>query len=362
MTLGTAKQTDTDLEQSHNINRPLPETAEKQDKHGLLKKSAKAAFLSTAPGLQLVEDRIKSRLVSDAASLSEIAHYLLSIGGKRIRPLLALLSARLFGMREPSPELIDAAAGIELIHMATLLHDDIIDQSPKRRNQTSALLKFGMAPTLLTGDFLQARAYGLCAQLDSFVVAETEKACVELSEGELLEGILESGRVITFEDYVTIVSKKTASLFALAGTVGSHLGGAGQDSVNMLMSFGRAAGIAFQMVDDILDVYADEDLLGKPAGTDLRQKTPSLVNVLWLQSGDTKATEFFREPKPTLEMCQSTVEYLRDSEILAQARVLAREFALKASSILMDVREPELDLSTREHLFAIVEYTLERCS
>lgn len=347
---------------SPNPDQPIPITAREQDQLGLLQVSAKAAFLAAAPGLELVKRRIRSRIISEAPALSEISDYLLRLGGKQIRPLLALLSGRLFGMHVASAELIDAAAGIELIHTATLLHDDIIDEAPKRRNQTSALVKFGMAPTLLTGDFLLTRAFGLCAHLGSFIVSATEEACVELSEGELLEGTLGPGKSLSVEDYVEIVGKKTASLFALAGKVGSHLAGASEHDVAVMGKFGRAAGTAFQMVDDILDISADEDLLGKPAGTDLRQKTPSLVNVLWLQSGDKSAIEFFNKPKPDPESCRAAVTYLKTSDVLTEARFLAKNYASKASSLLSELSKDCSDCETKDHLLALVEYTLERCS
>lgn len=342
--------------------RLIPQAAQAQEELGLLKNSAKDAFLSVAPGLAEVEARIRSRLYSSSDELSEISTYLLELGGKRIRPLLTLLSAKLFGLNKPDSRLIDAAAGIELIHMATLLHDDIIDESPKRRNQTSAFVKFGMPPTLLAGDFLLARAYGLCGHLGSFVIKETEQACVELSEGELIEGTLSPERKLSLENYRDVVSKKTASLFALAGCVGTHLSGASEANVSLLKNFGIAAGVAFQMVDDILDIAADEDLLGKPAGTDLRQKTPSLINVLWLESGDPQALAFFKEEKPSATLCKETVAYLSHGSIIEQARELAAKQAAEANSLLMQVNAPQLDATARQHLLSIVDYTLERCS
>jgi octaprenyl-diphosphate synthase len=264
----------------------FPQSAQREEQLGQLKKSAKQTFVSASSALRSVEQRIREKIAEQESPFTEIATYLLDLGGKRIRPLLTILCARLFNMHEPSEKLVDVAAGVELVHMATLLHDDIIDQSPTRRNKASAFAKFGVAPTLLAGDFLLARAFGLCTNVDSFVIQETEQACVALSEGELLEGTLEPGRVLVFDDYVDIVSKKTAALFALAALSGAHIAGAEMAEVEQMRQFGLRVGVAFQMIDDILDITANEDLLGKPAGTDLRQRTPSLVNVMWLASGD----------------------------------------------------------------------------
>lgn len=319
-------------------------------------------FTDSSDGLAQVEKRIKSCFRSDSKELSDISAYLLGLGGKRVRPLLALSTARLFGMNEPSQALIDAAAGIELIHMATLLHDDIIDDSPTRRHKTSPFKKYGLAPSLLAGDFLLARAFGLCAHLDLFIIEATEQACVELTEGENLEGTLAVGEIRSLEEYITVVEKKTASLFTLATAVGSHLNSTSSENVNRLKEFGRCAGITFQMVDDILDVTAEEDLLGKPTGTDLRQKTPSLINVLWLLSGDKSALDFFKISQPTSEEAKEAAYQLRKSSIVEDAKKIALQYASEAKQNLFMVDDPKIVLSVQEALSALVDYTLERCS
>lgn len=280
-------------------------------------------------------------------------------GGKRIRPVFTLLVSRLFGMEKPSPEVIDVAAGIELIHMATLLHDDIIDEAPLRRHQPSAYRQFGLAPSLLAGDFLLVRAFGLCARLDDFVVEETERACIELTEGEVLETKLSISSPKTIEDYVTIVGKKTASLFLLSAKLGAHLAGAERSAVQQMANFGYYAGIAFQVIDDILDITAEEDLLGKPAGTDLRQKTPSLLNILWLQSEDPHARAFFEKEAPTLEESKLAATQLKNSPLIHYAQTFALNYANKANAELTQI-QGELNGAAKNQLFALVEYTLER--
>ncbi len=303
---------------------------------------------------------MKEKLASEAALLTDISLYLLGLGGKRIRPVISLSSARLFGMKEPSRELVMVSAGIELIHMATLLHDDIIDKSPTRRANVSAFWRYGLEPTLLTGDFLLVKAFGICAELDQFIVKNTERACIELTEGELLEGTLENGRRPTLEDYKNIVGKKTASLFALASTVGAHLAGAPKESVNLMNTFGRKAGVAFQMIDDILDVVADEDLLGKPVGTDLRQKTPTLINLLWLEESPQEAGDFFAKAALTLDDCKQAVQTIRESTVVDRAREIAKNCAKEAENALYEI-QPEIDEKVRENLSSLLTYTLVRC-
>lgn len=332
-----------------------------QDKLGLLKLSVKAAFLAGASGLRDVENRIRRSLEAESKELTDISTYLLDLGGKRMRPLLTILCAQLFNMKEPSSDLIDAAAGIELIHMATLLHDDIIDQSPLRRSKPSAYSQFGMSSTLLTGDFLLVRAFGICAHLDTFIIEETEKACVALTEGEILEGFVDLHKPRTLDEYIRIVDKKTAALFTLSSVVGSHLAGASAEAVSKLRAFGSNAGIAFQMIDDILDISADENLLGKPAGTDLRQKTPSLVNIIWQNKEPEKATAFFNKEMHSEEEIKDTIGYLIQSNILEECRMHAKDYAGRATNALLSLESSQIDTKVRDQLFSLLEYTLERC-
>lgn len=346
------------IEISENFENP---SMSRQDKLGLLKLSVKAAFLAGAPSLRSVENRIKKSLNSKSTELTGISNYLLDLGGKRMRPLLTILCGQLFGMKTPSADLIDAAAGIELIHMATLLHDDIIDQSPLRRSKPSAYSEFGLSSTLLTGDFLLVRAFGICAHLDTFVIEETEKACVSLTEGEIIEGFIDPLENRTFEAYIEVVEGKTAALFTLASVVGSYLAGANPTDVQKLRIFGANAGIAFQMIDDILDISADEDLLGKPAGTDLKQKTPSLVNILWQELEPKKANAFFSKEDCSENELREMIAYLQKSKVLEQAKIHAKDYAGRATNALLAIDKNKIDSKVRDQLFSLLDYTLERC-
>lgn len=334
---------------------------------GVSADAVSSAFASVLPGMERINKRIEESLRSAAPDLTNISMYLLGLGGKRVRPLLTLLAARLFRMDHPDEKLIDVAAGIEMIHMATLLHDDIIDESPTRRRKPSAYIAYGLPKTLLTGDFLLVRAFGLCAHLDTFVIEATERACVELTEGEILEGRIELDGdkagvpAFDFNFYLDVIGKKTASLFALSTVVGSYLAGGTPAEVEAMRRFGFNAGIAFQMVDDILDVTADEDLLGKPSGTDLKQKTPSLINILWLKSGDDEARKFFSLASPGAEESKAAARRLKDSSIVAEARRLAQDFASRALRELEPFNEKRVDSETRGHLSGLLQYTLERC-
>ncbi|MCC6219806.1 MAG: polyprenyl synthetase family protein [Deltaproteobacteria bacterium] len=311
--------------------------------------------------LDLIEERIRSRLAAEAPLLTDISTYLLALGGKRIRPLVTVLANKLFVNSRTTEELIDVAAGIELIHMATLLHDDIIDESPIRRHKVSAYVRFGLAPSLLAGDFLLVRAFGLCAHLDAAIVDATERACVELTEGEILEGQLTSSSPRSLDSYIDVVGKKTASLFALAGEVGARLANVSARNVQKMRTYGYWAGVAFQMIDDILDVVSTEDLLGKPSGTDLRQKTPSLVNILWLESGDRRALDFFTKETITAGDSAEAMNYLRNTAVIEQCREVAKKYASLAKSAVNDISDGGLNLFTKEKLLGLIDYTLNRC-
>ena len=322
-------------------------------------------LLKQLPGMAEVEERVRSKFVSDAPLLEEIPHYLLTLGGKRIRPALCLLTAQLCGEKDIPEELIDVASGIELIHMATLLHDDIIDNSPIRRGKTSPHIEFGESNTLLAGDFLLVRAFSLCARLDNFIVEETEEACIRLTEGEILEAPLVKRRC-NLEQSLDIAEKKTAALFGLAALSGGHIAGASKDAVLELKKFGIEIGIAFQILDDILDVIADEDLLGKKCGGDLIERKPSVINVLWLDSGDPLAEKVLLCEEPAEEsLRKEAIEKFREpgNEVVEKARQLAEERIRSAQAALKNTIEclgGNSNVDAEEILQMLLSFTLKR--
>jgi octaprenyl-diphosphate synthase len=248
------------------------------------------------PGLEAVAKKVSDSFTCESSILLDTAGYLFSLGGKRLRPVFTILMAQSFSLNPEDHDLVQIAAGIELIHLATLLHDDIIDNSTLRRNAPSPLVKFGMPATLLTGDFLLVRAFGLCAQLDKEIINATEEACVNLVEGEISEGSL-TDSIPTIDDYINqIAAKKTAALFALGAFAAGHLAGLTIPEKNLLRDVGRDLGISFQILDDILDVTSNDQVLGKAIGTDIRERKPSIINILWLQSGSQLAQKLLQSP------------------------------------------------------------------
>jgi octaprenyl-diphosphate synthase len=334
---------------------------EKSSSTPSLRRKLKSAIQKTE-GLAEVEELIRAKLTSSAGLLSEIPLYLFNLGGKRIRPLLTLITAKAFNLHPPSPEVIKVSAGIELIHMATLLHDDIIDHSSLRRHQESPLAKYGMVDTLLSGDFLLIRAFGICAHLDPYIIDLTERACVELTEGEILETPLFEYQH-DLESALNIAVHKTASLFKLATQCAAYLAGTGSDAIVSLAELGLNLGIAFQILDDILDVTASQEALGKSPGTDLLERKPSIVNVLWLQSGTQLSQTLFSPPCKNSNFVEKALSELRGSEVIKQAKSLAVSYAAKAKENLQAAVQSSLTETNQEalgDLNEIIDFIVER--
>jgi octaprenyl-diphosphate synthase len=324
-----------------------------------------AQALALIPELATVEQIIRKSFCSDVAPMRDIPEYLLSLGGKRIRPALTLLTAKALGASAISQDILDVSAGIELIHMATLMHDDIIDQSPIRRHKPSPYATFGVPLTLLSGDFLLTRAFGLCAKLDDTVIAATEQACIELVEGEALETALHTHNHSRASS-VTIAQRKTASLFRLATFCAGHLTHAPLETVQSLSQFGESMGIAFQIIDDILDVISTEAVLGKQPGLDLIERKPSIVNVLWLESGDSAAAPLRHAPNARTdpEFVRAALDYLPTSAVMRSAKALAFEYGERARQGLEQALSLRADGSTHaaDALHAVLDFALDRLS
>jgi octaprenyl-diphosphate synthase len=216
----------------------------------------------------------------------------------------------------------DVATALELIHTATLLHDDIIDGSDRRRGRPSALRQFGMADTLVAGDFVFCRAFELCARFEEKVVRWAADACVSLTEGEMLQSRLRSNPAVTVDDYLEIIARKTASLFSQGARVAAYLAGAQEATQELASDMGHHIGMAFQMIDDLLDVSGQSSLTGKPTSTDLRDGNPSLPIVLALQR-DPEVRRLFSKPALDEQEIAHTVNRIQASGVLGAVQARA---------------------------------------
>jgi geranylgeranyl pyrophosphate synthase len=232
-------------------------------------------------GMDLVEERLQAAAAGYPGALGDACRATLAAGGKRVRPLLTLLCARRDA--ELSEPVLRAAASVELLHMATLVHDDILDGAELRRGRATVAHEFGADIAVSSGNFLLARAFTeLVGAGDAGAVALLSATAVGLSEGEVLQRDDAHRLSVTAADYERRCERKTADLFAAACGLGAMLSGAGDEVVAAVAGFGRLIGLAFQVFDDILDLSGDEQAIGKRPGTDVRDGTITLPLILAL--------------------------------------------------------------------------------
>ncbi len=233
-----------------------------------------------------VNELIIKQLHSDVGLVENIGHYLVEAGGKRLRPLMVLLTANALGYADAKKEHLDLAAIIEFIHTATLLHDDVVDMSSLRRGRPTANAQWGNAPSVLVGDFLYSRAFQMMVQIGSMeVMAILANTTNVISEGEVQQLVNAKNPDVSEDNYYQVIDKKTAILFAAACEVAAVLSGASDEQRSALQSYGRKVGVAFQLVDDALDYTGDAATLGKNVGDDLAEGKPTLPLIYAMRTG-----------------------------------------------------------------------------
>ncbi len=216
-----------------------------------------------------IEDQFGRDTISNVAAITEIGEYLRAGGGKRIRPALLLLSAKLLGYQGNGA--VKLASVVEIIHTATLVHDDIIDEAQLRRGRPAANTQWGNSMCVLAGDWLYMQAFKIAVQERNFRILDVlVELTQQLVEGELLQ-MEKLGKLISLQEHLDLIYRKTACLFSVCMRVGGILGGASATQEERLAQYGRDLGIAFQIVDDVLDLTASESVLGKPVASDLRE-------------------------------------------------------------------------------------------
>ncbi len=303
------------------------------------------------------EEKLSRLLDSNEALIGEICHYLVDGGGKRLRPLFILLVYRACGgVSEKVEDAIDAAIALELIHSATLLHDDIIDGGLLRRGKPSAFARYGFAPSLVAGDFLFCRAFELCGRFEERLVRTAAQACIQLTEGEVMEGRMRHHATATNEDYIAVISRKTASLFAAGGKVAADLAGANAKTIASMEALGLALGLAFQMVDDLLDVLGPEEKIGKPVGSDLRAGILSLPVVLGVQHSSEFARNFRAGTRLEGADFDHALQLMREPSLIARGRALATAQVDHARDLLAKLK-PSI---YRDSLSALIDEQIDR--
>lgn len=309
----------------------------------------------------MVSDFIQKSVESQERLLTEISRYVIDAGGKRMRPMVSLLAFHAVGGTKVE-EVVKIAAALELVHTATLLHDDINDGSSLRRGKEAAYRKFGTEKTIVTGDFLFTQAFSIGGMFDNEIVSLTAEACIHLAEGEMRQQIRRGDLNLGEDEYIDIIRRKTAWPISIGARIGAILGGGDSEEVLSLGEYGAELGVAFQLVDDILDVTGDDEILGKPTGTDVRDGTLTLLTIHALRNAPkgqvAELGNILKKGKNTRQKVERALEIIIDSGAVDAAREKAREFGEAAKAKLGPLRPTPQKLE----LLKLVDLILQRHS
>jgi geranylgeranyl pyrophosphate synthase len=287
----------------------------------------------TGRELDLVETALQKAVTSDVGLLCEASKHIICSGGKRLRPRIVLLSYEAVGGKDVT-QAVPVAAAVELLHTASLVHDDINDRSQMRRGQETVNAQWGNGLALLVGDFVFVKLLNLIATFDSRIVQVMAGCCTAIVEGETLQMLCMGDTRMSEEDYLAIVSQKTASLISACGELGGILAGGTERQVSALKDYGLNLGVAFQIRDDTLDLVGDSDELGKPVANDLEQGKMSLATLFAMKESGQDVQGGKVGEIPSLQNLQQTRQLLHTTGALEYARVKAREYAEKAKEAL----------------------------
>lgn len=306
-----------------------------------------------APDMLQVDKVIRERLASDVAMINQIAHYIIGAGGKRIRPMLVLLFSSALGFT--GRERFELAATVEFIHTATLLHDDVVDESDLRRGRQTANALFGNAASVLVGDFVYSRAFQMMVSVDRMRVLKVlAEATNVIAEGEVLQLMNMHDPDLSVEDYLRVIRFKTAKLFEASARIGAVLAEAPSDIEESCAAYGRSLGTAFQLIDDLLDYEGATVQLGKNVGDDLREGKPTLPLLLAMTRGTAAQRDLIRHAIQHGEVARlpEIAMIVRETGAITATRDAARTEAAKALQSL-EVLAPStfksalLDLAVR---------------
>jgi octaprenyl-diphosphate synthase len=304
---------------------------------------AQARALPDLPAIQAlarddmaaVDALIRRRLASDVVLINQVGEYIVGAGGKRLRPMLLLLAAQALGFRGPDAHQL--AAVVEFIHTATLLHDDVVDESDLRRGRRTANAVWGNAASVLVGDFLYSRSFQLMVELDRMdvmhLLADTTN---RIAEGEVLQLLHVRNPDTDEAAYLRVIERKTAVLFAAATRLGAMLAGADAATCDAMHDYGMQLGYAFQIADDVLDYASDADTLGKNLGDDLAEGKATLPLIHAMRHGDDAMRTLLREAieHGDVDALPGVMAAIRSTGGLDYSRARAAEFADAAEAAL----------------------------
>lgn len=304
-----------------------------QNKTSLSKsKTQPKTFELIAGEITAVRDFIRARLVTGNKTVDELLDHVTAQSGKMLRPALVLLSAKCVGRVEDTH--IKLAAITEMIHTATLLHDDVIDEAKSRRNAATANVLWGNESAVLLGDLVLTRVFELCSQFDSTEISQIlARTTTKICQGEIDQNIQQRNFDLSIEKYMQIISDKTASLFACSSLLGARIAGASPDQTDALESFGLNLGIAFQITDDLLDITGCESTVGKTLGTDIEKCKLTLPIIHLLEDQDPDEKKNVIDKLRTSDR-DSIIALLHDRGSLDYTKKIAEKFCLNAVNSL----------------------------
>lgn len=292
-------------------------------------------YASVQADFDAVNQFILNQLHSDVPLVVKIGHHIIESGGKRMRPLLALLSANALNYQGDNH--IRLATVIEFLHTATLLHDDVVDSSDMRRGKTTANAKWGNEPSVLVGDFLYSRAFQILVKTQNLdVMATLSNATCIIAEGEVLQLMNVKNPNVTEEQYMDVIYGKTAKLFEASTQCGALLSTDNQALITASADYGKNLGLGFQIMDDILDYEGDAATMGKNVGDDLAEGKPTLPLIQAMKNGSDAETKLIKQAirKGGLEDITKIQQIVHDSGALAYCKQKANELADKAAAAL----------------------------
>ncbi len=299
-----------------------------------------------APDMSRVDAIIRENLSSDVALIEQISHHIIGAGGKRMRPSLLLMVNRALGGRGDIG--CRLAAIVEFIHTATLLHDDVVDETSRRRGRDTANAVWGNAGAVLSGDFLYSRSFQMMVGLQRMSVMKVlADATNAIAEGEVLQ-LMNCGNADVSEDrYLRVIELKTARLFEAAAELGAIAADADEATQRAMAAFGRAFGMAFQIIDDLLDYTADPSVSGKSLGTDLAEGKPTLPLIHAMKRGNAKQSALIREAieQGRIESLDAVLEAIESTGALKYTAALAAQHASEAAGILGSLPDSEFKQS-----------------
>jgi geranylgeranyl pyrophosphate synthase len=308
--------------------------------------------------LQRVEAALYAAVASEFPLVHEAARHLVAAGGKRFRPVLTLLAAQ-FGPRAGAEEIIAASVVVELTHLGTLYHDDVMDEATVRRGADSVNARWGNSLAILTGDFLFARASDVLAGLGPEAVRIQARTFAKLVTGQIRETVGPAPGEDAVEHHLAVLGEKTGSLIATAAELGGWLSGASQAVIAALRGYAETIGVAFQLSDDILDITADAEELGKTPGTDLREGVATLPMLYALASTDpaqARLRELLARPITDDDEHAEALGLLRTAPAIDAARRTMREYADRARADLDTLP----DVPARAALATLADFVLTR--